>query len=147
MLPSDLNVHLREYQGLVPVRVELGQHLVKNLEKLNVKIKHSKSYPIHSYLQLAAYIYHVLATVVEGAALGDGVLNEVGVVDGLPHVHHPALDAVVPLVAPGPVHLPGVGRAGSWFQARRVLVDLGDVLLKLVITLQRLTGREGVCCE
>ena len=34
---------------------------------------------------------------VEHAVVGDGVVNEVGVVDGLPHVHHPRLDREVHL--------------------------------------------------
>ena len=69
-------IYLREDQGFVAIGDELDDHLVEDLE-------------------LAADVDHVGARVVEHAVRGEGILDQVGVVDGLPHVHHPTLHGEV----------------------------------------------------
>ena len=69
-------MYLREDQGFVAISDELDDHLVQDLE-------------------LAADVHHVGARVVEHAVRSEGILDEVGVVDSLPHVHHPTLHGEV----------------------------------------------------
>ena len=69
-------IYLREDQGFVAIGYELDDHLVQDLE-------------------LAADVDHVGARVVEHSVRGEGILDQVGVVDSLPHVHHPTLHGEV----------------------------------------------------
>ena len=69
-------IYLREDQGFVAIGDELDDHLVQDLE-------------------LATDVDHVGARVVEHAVRGEGILDQVGVVHSLPHVHHPTLHGEV----------------------------------------------------
>ena len=72
-------IYLREDKGFVAIGDELDDHLVQDLE-------------------LAADVHHVRAGVVEHPVLSDGVLDHVGMIDTLPHVHHPTLDTEILLL-------------------------------------------------
>ena len=85
-------IYLREDQGFVAISDELDDHLVQDLE-------------------LAADVHHVGARVIEHAVRGEGILDEVGVVDSLPHVHHPTLHGEVLRGSfADQIHLPRVRR-------------------------------------
>ena len=83
-------IYLREDQSFVAISYELDDHLVQDLE-------------------LAADVHHVGARVIEHAVRGEGILDEVGMVDSLPHVHHPTLHGEVLRGSfADQVHLPAV---------------------------------------
>ena len=110
--------NLREDQGLVSVRHQFDNHLIK-------------------HLKLAADVHHVGAGVVEHAVLGNRILDKIGMVHTLPHVHHAALHAEVLLVALEPLHVECVGGRWTLGLGNRVsiLLHLRQMLLKLVVIL------------
>jgi len=84
--------HLTEDENLVLSFEQRVQHLIQNFH-------------------LAANLDQVLVDEVEDSVFGQGVLDEVGVVGGLPHVHQSALDGEIEVAgAVGHVHFSVVGR-------------------------------------
>ena len=89
--------------------VEHSRHLTED-ENFVLSFEQRVQHLIQDF-HLAANLDQVLVDEVEDSVFGQGVLDEVGVVGGLPHVHHPVLEAEVEVVGTvGHVHFSVVGR-------------------------------------
>ena len=89
--------------------VEHSRHLTED-ENFVLSFEQRVQHLIQDF-HLAANLDQVLVDEVEDSVFGQGVLDEVGVVGGLPHVHQSALDGEIEVGgAVGHVHFSVVGR-------------------------------------